>query len=80
MVQQWAFEAGTPNVLFRRGITKQVLTPGTEISVDGFQAKDGSQRANGREMKLADGSTLFLGSSGTGAPTELVPDHLKTNK
>jgi len=79
-VESWAFEAGTPNVLFRRGFTKQSLAPGTEISVDGFQAKDGSNRANGRELKLPDGRLLFLGSSGTGAPLELTRDHLKTNE
>jgi len=78
-VEKWAFEAGTPNVLFRRGFTKKLLMPGTEISVDGFQSKDGSNRANGRDLRLPDGRTLFLGSSGTGAPTELVPDHLKTS-
>ena len=67
-VENWAFEAGTPNVLFRRGFTKQSLLPGTEIVVDGYQAKDGSQRANGRDLTFADGKKLFLGSSGTGAP------------
>ena len=70
-VEKWAIEAGTPNVLFRRGVTKQSLMPGTEIVVDGYQAKDGSHRANGRNLRLADGKTLFLGSSGTGAPYEL---------
>jgi hypothetical protein len=66
----WAIEAGTPNVLFRRGLTKQALMPGTVIVVDGYQAKDGSRRANGRDLTLPDGTTLFLGSSGTGAPEE----------
>ena len=70
-VENWAFEAGTPNVLFRRGFTKNSLLPGTEIVVDGYQAKDGSRRANGRNLTLPDGTTLFLGSSGTGAPNEL---------
>ena len=70
-VENWAFEAGTPNVLFRRGFTKQALLPGTEIVVDGYQAKDGSNRANGRDLTLPNGQTLFLGSSGTGAPDEL---------
>ena len=42
--EQWAFEAGTPNVLFRRGFTKQSLTPGTVVKVDGYQAKDGTRR------------------------------------
>lgn len=69
-VENWAIEAGTPNVLFRRGLTKNALAPGTEIQVDGYQSKDGSHRANGRDLKLPDGRTLFLGSSGTGAPDE----------
>src|SRR5262249_44380631 len=68
-VESWAFEAGTPNNLFRRGFTKESLLPGTEVQIDGYQAKDGSRRANGRNMKFADGRTLFMGSSGTGAPT-----------
>jgi hypothetical protein len=71
--ENWAVEAGTPNVLFRRGFTKTSLVPGTEIVVDGYQAKDGSHRANGRDLTLPDGRKLFLGSSGTGAPYELTP-------
>lgn len=71
-VEPWAFEAGTPNVLFRRGFTRQSLTPGTEVRVDGYQAKDGTRRANGRDITFADGKKLFLGSSGTGAPYELA--------
>ena len=69
-VEKWAIEAGTPNVLFRRGFTKADLMPGTEIVVDGYRAKDGSRRANGRDLTLPDGRTLFLGSSGTGSPDE----------
>jgi len=61
-VERWAIEAGTPNVLFRRGFTKDSLLPGTEIIVDGYRAKDGSRRANGRDLTFADGRTLFLGS------------------
>lgn len=76
-VENWAIEAGTPNVLFRRGFTKDSLLPGTEIVVDGYQAKDGSHRANGRDLTLPDGRKLFLGSSGTGAPYELTPDQKK---
>ena len=71
-VEPWAFEAGTPNVLFRRGFTRDSLLPGTEVMVDGYQAKDGTNRANGRDITLADGTKLFLGSSGTGAPYELA--------
>ena len=70
--ENWAFEAGTPNVLFRRGFTRQSLLPGADVLVDGYQAKDGTNRANGRDITLADGTKLFLGSSGTGAPWELA--------
>jgi hypothetical protein len=76
-VENWAIEAGTPNVLFRRGFTKESLLPGTEVLIEGYQAKDGSHRANGRNLTLPDGKMLFLGSSGTGAPYELTPDDQK---
>ena len=76
-MENWAFEAGTPNVLFRRGFTKQSLLPGIEVIIDGYQAKDGSRRANGRDLTFADGKKLFMGSSGTGAPYELTPDNQK---
>ena len=69
-VEAWMIEAGTPNTLLRRGLTKNSLLPGTEIKVDGYQSKDGSLRANGRDLTLPNGQTLFLGSSGTGAPDE----------
>ncbi len=69
-VQKWMIEAGTPNTLFRRGFTKDSVVKGTAIRVDGYQAKDGSMRANGRDMILPDGRTLFMGSSGTGAPSD----------
>jgi len=71
--EAWAVEAGTPNVLFRRGFTRETLPVGLEIVVDGYQAKDGTRRANGRDLTLPDGKKLFLGSSGTGAPYELQP-------
>jgi hypothetical protein len=63
-------EGGSPNALFRRGVTKDSVALGTEVLVDGYQAKDGSNRANGRDITLPDGKKLFLGSSGTGAPDE----------
>ena len=75
--EDWAIEGGTPSVLFRRGFTKQALLPGTVIMVDGYQAKDGTKRANGRDLTFPDGKKLFLGSSGTGAPYELTPDNQK---
>jgi hypothetical protein len=70
-IENWAFEAGTPNVLFRRGFTRKSLLPGTVIVIDGYQAKDGSRRANGRDITFEDGKKLFMGSSGIGAPYEL---------
>ena len=69
-VDEWMVEAGTPNTLLRRGLTRQSLPVGTEITVDGYQSKDGSLRANGRDLTLPNGQTLFIGSSGTGAPTD----------
>ena len=67
----WMVEGGTPNTLLRRGFSKQSLLPGTEIIVDGYQAKDHSlPRANGRDVTFTDGTKIFLGSSGTGAPYE----------
>src|SRR5882672_1101404 len=66
----WMVEAGTPNTLFRRGFTKDSLALGTEILVDGYQSKDGSNKANGRDVTFSDGRKLFLGSSGTGAPDD----------
>jgi len=62
-VVEWMIEAGTPNTLLRRGFTKDTLKPGTEILVDGYQSKDGSLRANGRDLTLPNGQTLFLGST-----------------
>ena len=69
-VEKWMVEGGPPNSLVRRGFTKNSLLPGTEILVDGYQAIDGSNRANGRNLTLPDGTHLFLGSSGTGAPLD----------
>jgi uncharacterized protein DUF6152 len=69
-VESWAIEGGTPNTLLRRGLRKSDLLAGTEIKVTGFQAKDGGMRANGKDITLADGRQLFLGSSGTGAPSD----------
>jgi hypothetical protein len=61
--QRWMIEGGAPNALLRRGFTKNSLLPGTTISVEGYQAKDGSLRANGRNLTLGDGRHLFLGSA-----------------
>ncbi len=62
-IDEWMIEAGSPNTLLRRGLTKDSLKAGTEILVDGYQSKDGSLRANGRDVTLPNGQTLFLGTS-----------------
>jgi len=69
-VEGWAIEGGPPNALFRRGFTRDSLPTGIEIVVEGFRAKDGSRKGNGRDLTFADGRRLFLGSSGTGAPRD----------
>ena len=69
-VERWMVEGGAPNALLRRGWNKNSLPEGTEIIVEGFQAKDGSNRANGRDITFPDGKKLFVGSSGIGAPDE----------
>lgn len=69
-VERWMVEGGAPNALLRRGWNKNSLPEGTEILVEGFQAKDGANRANGRDITFPDGKKLFVGSSGIGAPDE----------
>ena len=66
--ERWAVEGAAPNALIRRGWTKNSLPYGIDITIEGFQAKDGSYRANAREVTFKDGTKLFLGSTGTGAP------------
>src|SRR5438874_4316534 len=66
IVTPWMIEAAAPNALLRRGWTKQSLLAGTEIVVEGFQAKDGANRANGSIITFTDGRKLFVGSSGDG--------------
>ena len=72
-VTSWMIEGGSPNILLRRGFNKGSLEKGQKISVDGFMAKDGSNRANGSNITYPDGKKLFLGSSGTGAPVDPGP-------
>ncbi len=66
----WAIECGAPNSLMRRGLNKNSIPVGTELVIKGFGAKDGSATANARDITFPDGSTFFVGSSGTGAPYE----------
>jgi hypothetical protein len=69
-VTRWMIEGGTPNTLLRRGLTRDSLPIGTEVVVDGYRAKNGSNRANGRDVMFPDGRKLFMGSSGIGAPVD----------
>jgi hypothetical protein len=69
-VTEWMVEGGTPNTLFRRGFTRESVKAGMEITVEGYRAKNGANRANGRDLILKDGKRLFMGSSGTGAPID----------
>ena len=68
--QVWMVEGGTPNTLLRRGLTRDSIPIGTMIVVDGYQSKDRSARANGRDVTFEDGRKFFMGSSGTGAPLD----------
>jgi hypothetical protein len=68
--EAWMVEGGTPNTLQRNGISRDSIKVGTEIVVSGYRAKDGRMRANGRDITFPDGRTLFMGSSGTGAPRD----------
>ena len=68
--EEWMVEGGAPTVLFRRGFTKTSLQAGTQIVVDGYRAKDGTNKMNARQITLSDGRKLFAGSEGTGAPTQ----------
>ena len=69
-VENWMIEAGPPGALVRRGWTRDSVTPGIEVLVEGYQAQDGGFRANGRDVTFPDGRRLFAGSSGTGAPLD----------
>jgi hypothetical protein len=69
-VEEWQVEGGAPSALLRRGWNRNSLPAGTKVIVQGFMAKDGSHRANARDVTFPDGTQLFIGSSGTGAPDE----------
>jgi hypothetical protein len=69
-VERWMIEGGPPNALYRRGFTQKSQPNGSEILVEGFRAKDGSLKGNGRDLTFPDGRRLFVGSSGTGAPRD----------
>jgi hypothetical protein len=69
-VAGWEFELGSPNGLARRGWTRNSMKEGDVVIVDGYMAKDGSKLANARNVKLADGRSLFAGSTDDGGPTK----------
>jgi hypothetical protein len=81
-VENWAIEAGSPNILMRRGITRFTLKVGDKINVDGYQSKDGSHRANGRNLTLPDGQHLFLQSQSANEapPNEVQRPGVDTEK
>lgn len=67
-VEAWMIEGGAPNAILRRGFTADSLQAGTVILVEGYQARDGSNRANGRDITFEDGTKLFVGAGSRGAP------------
>ena len=71
-VENWMLEAGPPGALVRRGWSKASVPVGLEILVEGYQAKNGSLKANAKDVTLPDGRRLFAGSAGSGAPYEDV--------
>lgn len=70
-ITNWMVECGSPNIMLRRGFTKESLQAGTELQVEGYQAKNGTNRANGSSVTFKDGRKLFVGGSNPDIPTEL---------
>jgi hypothetical protein len=70
-VINWMVECGSPNIMLRRGFTKDSLQVGTELQVEGYQAKNGSNKANGSSVTFKDGRRLFVGGSNPDIPQEL---------
>jgi hypothetical protein len=66
--ESWDLETGSPNALARQGWTKNALKPGDQVTIEAFQAKDGSRMASARKVKLADGRSVFAGSASDGGP------------
>jgi uncharacterized protein DUF6152 len=64
----WMIEGGSPNQLIKGGVTKKTLVIGTELVIEGYQAKDGSNKAVGRNLLLTDGRRLVLGGSAPDLP------------
>jgi len=68
-VVTWAIEGGTPNQLIRMGVTKNSLPVGTLLVIEGYLARDGSNKAVGRDFTFPDGTRVFLGGSAPGTPS-----------
>jgi len=62
-VVNWAIEAGSPNALLRRGLRQTDFPIGSELIIDGYRSKNGSNTANGTSVKFADGRNFFLGAA-----------------
>src|SRR5712671_6107151 len=73
-VSEWMIEGGSPNTLIRLGVTKSTVKIGTELTIEGYQAKEGSNKAVGRNFVLADGTRLFLSLNGAVPGTPNLPD------
>jgi hypothetical protein len=69
-VNSWMVECGSPNVMFRRGFTKHSLEEGAEVTIDGYQAKSGQNKANGGSLTFKDGKKLFVGGSNPDTPQD----------
>ena len=69
-VVKWAWETGGANALYRRGWRKEDLVAGTDLVIDGYQARNGSTTANATSITFKDGRRLFAGSSNPNAPTK----------
>ena len=73
-VTEWMIEGGSPNTLIRLGVTKYTVKVGTELTIEGYQAKEGTNKAVGRNFVLADGTRLFLSLNGAVPGTPNAPD------
>ena len=62
---EWMIEGGSPNTLIRQGVTKNSIQVGMELAIEGYQAKDATNKAVGRNFILPDGKRLFVGSTAT---------------
>ena len=68
-VTNWGFELASPNLLLRKGWTPKTLEAGDVVTVEGFNALDGSHTGNARAIVMTStGETLLGGSSQGSAP------------